>query len=179
MNLRTGLSVGATAAALLLGATACGSAATQHNAAPPSTTTAPATSRPSSPPATTVTPTPRPTVTVTAPPATGPPAAATTPAPANINAGAVVEQYYQDINDQNYAAAWALGGKNIAGTSYSDYVAGFATTASVSLGTTNDFGSDQVSAVLYATQTDGSVKVYQGTYTVVQGVIVAADIKQE
>jgi hypothetical protein len=99
------------------------------------------------------------------------------PAPV-VNAQAVVTQYYQDITDHAYAAAWALGGSNIAGGTYDQYVAGFATTAAVSLGTVSDFGSNQVSAVLYATQTDGTVKVFQGTYTVVGGVLVGASIAQ-
>lgn len=98
--------------------------------------------------------------------------------PQFANASAVVEQYYQDITDHDYAAAWALGGANIAGESYGQYVAGFAGTAGISLGTVSDFGSDQVSAVLYATQTDGSVKVFQGTYTVSGGVLVGASITQ-
>ncbi|GAA0656808.1 hypothetical protein GCM10010193_04250 [Kitasatospora atroaurantiaca] len=39
-------------------------------------------------------------------------------------------------------------------------------------------GSSTVEAVLYATQTDGTVKVYQGTYTVSNGVLVGANIRQ-
>jgi hypothetical protein len=90
----------------------------------------------------------------------------------------VVEQYYQDLTDHDYAAAWALGGKNIAGESYAQYVAGFADTASISLGTVSDFGASQVQAVLYATQTDGSLQVYAGTYTVADGQLVAASIRR-
>ena len=120
-----------------------------------------------------------PTVTVTATPSTpvapAAPAAPTTPL---TNAGAVVQQYYQDITDHDYAAAWALGGRNIAGESYDQYVAGFATTASISLGTVSEFGGSQVHAVLYATQTDGTLKVYEGTYTVSGGVLVGASIVQ-
>jgi hypothetical protein len=103
-----------------------------------------------------------------------------TPAPTTplTNAAAVVQQYYQDITDHDYAAAWALGGRNIAGESYDQYVAGFATTASISLGTVSEFGASQVQAVLYATQTDGTVKVYEGTYTVSGGVLVGASIRQ-
>lgn len=38
------------------------------------------------------------------------------PPPAQIiNASAVVTQYYQDITDQNYSAAWALGVSNVSG----------------------------------------------------------------
>jgi hypothetical protein len=110
-------------------------------------------------------------------------AAPAQPAPAQpqfANATAVVSQFYQDITDHNYAAAWALGGDNISnGVSYATWVAGYAgTTASIALGTVSDFGADQVQAALIATQLDGSVKTYQGTYTVQNGVIVAADIIQ-
>lgn len=119
-----------------------------------------------------------PTTATAAPTATTPTSRSSPTAPLS-NASAVVSQYYQDITDHNYAAAWALGGDNIAGESYSQYVAGFATTASISLGTVSDFGSGQVSAVLYATQTDGSVKVYEGTYTVSNGELVAASITQQ
>ncbi|MGF7235437.1 MAG: hypothetical protein ACQSGP_10850 [Frankia sp.] len=55
---------------------------------------------------------------------------------------------------------------------------GFATTASISLGTVSQFGSSTVRAVFYATQTDGSVKIYQSTYTVSNGLLVGADIRQ-
>ena len=52
-------------------------------------------------------------------------------------------------------------------------VLGYAdTTASIALGTVSDFGSDQVQAQLSATQLDGTLKTYEGTYTVENGVIV-------
>jgi hypothetical protein len=110
-------------------------------------------------------------------------AAPAQPAPAQpqfANATAVVSQFYQDITDHNYPAAWALGGDNISnGVSYATWVAGYAdTTASIALGTVSDFGADQVQAELIATQLDGSVKTYQGTYTVQNGVIVEANIIQ-
>jgi hypothetical protein len=102
------------------------------------------------------------------------------PAPQFANATAVVSQFYQDITDHNYSAAWALGGDNISnGATYATWVAGYAdTTASIALGTASDFGADQVQAALVATQLDGSVKTYQGTYTVENGVIAVADIIQ-
>ncbi|SEL48933.1 hypothetical protein SAMN05414137_109101 [Streptacidiphilus jiangxiensis] len=139
--------------------------------APTPTRTAPASTRPAPGPTVTVTSTPTPA----APPAPPAPPAPTTPM---TNASAVVAQYYQDITDHNYAAAWALGGANIAGESYDQYVAGFSTTASIGLGTVSDFGASQVQAVLYATQTDGTVKVFEGTYTVSNGVLVGASIRQ-
>ncbi|GAA1957082.1 hypothetical protein [Kitasatospora viridis] len=144
------------------------------------TATATATATPSPTPSPTPTVTPGGTPTVTATPTPAPTVTVTTPGgnPQLTNAVAVVTQYYQDVTNHDYAAAWALGGDNIAGESYQQYVAGFATTASISLGTVSAFGSNQVQAVLYATQTDGSVKVYQGTYTVQNGVLVAASIQQ-
>ncbi|MEZ0067990.1 hypothetical protein ABIA32_004014 [Streptacidiphilus sp. MAP12-20] len=42
----------------------------------------------------------------------------------------------------------------------------------------SEFGGSQVQAVLYATQTDGSLRVYEGTYTVSGGVLVGASIRQ-
>ncbi|WP_265565659.1 hypothetical protein [Streptomyces hygroscopicus] len=104
-----------------------------------------------------------------------PPAA---PRPRLTNASAVVSQYYQDITDHDYPAAWALGGSNIAGTSYGRWVAGFGTTRSVTLGTMSEFGAAQVDAVLYATQTDGTVQVYEGTYTVSDGILIHASIRR-
>ena len=106
--------------------------------------------------------------------------AAPTPAarPHLTNASAVVSQYYQDITDHDYAGAWSLGGSNIAGTTYSRWVAGFDTTESITLGTISDFGATRVGAVLYATQTDGTVKTYDGTYTIADGVLVGASIRQ-
>ena len=174
----------------------CGGTTVNNSVAPPTTTTAAArTTKPATTAAATAVPTTAAPTTsapsrIAAPPLTTAPAPVTTPpaaapaapppAPAQqVNAEAVVTQYYQDITDHDYAAAWALGGANIAGESYSQYVAGFDTTASISLGTVSQFGSDQVSAVLYATQSDGSVKVFDGTYTVSGGVLVGASIKQE
>jgi hypothetical protein len=100
------------------------------------------------------------------------------PAPQFANATAVVSQFYQDITDHNYSAAWALGGDNLAnGASYATWAAGYQdTTASIALGATSEFGSDEVQAELVATQLDGTVKTYEGTYTVQDGVIVAANV---
>jgi hypothetical protein len=97
----------------------------------------------------------------------------------NASAEAVVTQFYQDINDHNYQAAWALGGDNLSGgVGYSKWVAGYATTVSISLGTFSAAGSDQVAVSLSALQTDGSTTTYQGTYTVQNDVIVSANITQ-
>jgi hypothetical protein len=104
---------------------------------------------------------------------------ASAPAPLLVNAEAVVTQYYQDITDQDYAAAWAPGGSDLSsGTSYASWAAGYATTSSISLGTFSYFGSDQVAVSLAALQDDGNVYTYQGTYAVQDGLIVSAKIVQ-
>ena len=129
--------------------------------APPKATSAP----------TTPAPAPAKTVYVPAAPAPAQPAYFT-------NSTAVVQQFYQDINDGDYSAAWALGGDNIGGSNEAVWAAGYDTTVSVSLGTFSAFGSDQVQASLSALQSDGTTNTYEGTYTVSGGVIVAANIVQ-
>jgi hypothetical protein len=94
------------------------------------------------------------------------------------NAAAVVTQFYQDLSNGDYADAWTLGGVNIAGTSYSNWVAGYATTTSVTLNTESQWNSTTVSASITATQSDGGSTSYQGTYTVEGGVITSASIRQ-
>ncbi len=140
------------------------------SAAPVATTPAPATPAATTPAA----PQSAKTVYVPVPAQPAPPAQ-----PAYFTSStAVVQQFYQDISNQDYSDAWALGGDNIGGSDYAAWAAGYDTTASVLLGTFSAFGSDQVQASLTATQTDGSVNTYEGSYTVSGGVIVAANIVQ-
>jgi hypothetical protein len=91
-----------------------------------------------------------------------------------------VTQFYQDISNGDYSAAWALGGDNLAGgASYDTWVAGYEdTTSSIAVVTSSNWNSDTAYAEIDATQLDGSVKTYSGTYTVQNGVIVSADITQ-
>jgi hypothetical protein len=166
-------------AAMALAAAGCGSQAYRPAAAPTVTVTksvpagAAGSAKPRATP--TATPKPVPTVTVTARPSAAP----RPPAAGLTNAEAVVAQFYQDITDSNYAAAWALGGDNTSsGVNYADWAAGYSTTASITLSTYSQFGASTVYANLTATQTDGTVKTYSGTYTVSGSVIVAADIVQ-
>ena len=77
----------------------------------------------------------------------------------------------------DYSDAWALGGANIAGTDYNTWVAGYATTTSVS-GTTTSQGGGVVAVSITATQSNGTYTTYAGTYTVSGGVIVSANISQ-
>ncbi|GAA1986322.1 DUF4352 domain-containing protein [Catenulispora subtropica] len=123
------------------------------------------------------------------PPATSPPTAGATPTPAAPTTPAappppttsasspqtVVQQYFAAINAHDYALAWALGGKNLQGGSYDSFVQGFATTSSDNV-TIIATSGDVVTIQLDATQTDGTHKFFAGTYTVKNGVIVAADI---
>ena len=103
------------------------------------------------------------------------------PAPQQFtNSVAVVDQFYQDITDHNYAAAWALGGSNLShGVGYGSWVSGYSTTtASITLYDQADWGSGTVHAYLSALQLDGSTLTYVGTYTISNGVIVSANITQ-
>jgi hypothetical protein len=160
----------------------CGTAA----ALPVATPTLTVTKTVQPPKTTSAAPAPTKTVIQTPPvvPVTQPANPVYVPVPANppasiVNAEAVVTQFYQDITDQDYSAAWALGGSNVSnGVGYDAWVAGYGTTQSVSLGTFSYWGSDTVQVAISATQTDGSVNTYSGTYTVENGIITSANIKQ-
>jgi hypothetical protein len=106
----------------------------------------------------------------TSAPASSGPASAQTPSQ-------VVQAYYQAINEHQYQTAWDLGGKNT-GTTYDQYVAGFNGTASdvVEILSVN---GNVVTAQLTANQTDGTAKVFAGTYTVSGGQITAFDVKRK
>ena len=113
-------------------------ALTSHHGTAAAATAAPAKTATPTPPAAPEAVVPR---TTTPAPAPAPAKIVYVPVPASapssiVNAEAVVTQYYQDITDHNYSAAWALGGSNLSGgAGYSSWVAGYATTASISLGT--------------------------------------------
>jgi hypothetical protein len=86
-----------------------------------------------------------------------------------------VEEYFDAINAGDYKRAWELGGKNIQGGSYSSFVQGFEDTAHDSV-TIVSVVDETVEIELDATQEDGSHRYFAGTYTVRDGVIIAADI---
>jgi hypothetical protein len=185
---RKTIAIAVTGAAFLLGGGAAAGALTSSSS--PSVILAAPAAR-----ATPVTPTP--TKTVTAPPSpvptktvTAPLAPVQTPAwqqsssapvaqPQFTNGSAVVAQYYQDITDHNYSAAWAMGGSNVSGgVGYNAWVAGYATTASITMYNSSNWGSGEVTTYLSALQTDGSTRTYYGTYYVSNGVITSASIAQ-
>jgi serine/threonine protein kinase len=101
------------------------------------------------------------TKTATAPPVAGP--------------AATVQAYIAAINDHDYARAWALGGKNT-GSSFSAFSNGFNGTAKDNL-TVVSVSGGVVTVKLAAVQTDGTVKNFQGTYTVTNGVITQSHIQ--
>ena len=155
-------------------------AATTPAASTSSTKPTRATSQPPRP-----APAPTRTVYVTPTPAKAPASAPPAPAPAQpqrTNAAAVVLQYYQDITDHDWSAAWAIGGDNLAaqnGQTYDSWVSGYATTtASISVISFGTWDDGTVWTDLSATQLDGSVRTYSGTYTVHNGVITSANITQ-
>jgi hypothetical protein len=96
--------------------------------------------------------------------------------------GRGLTQYYQDVSDKNYAAAWAIGGSNLAtenGQTYDSWVAGYAdTTASISITSYGTWSNGTVWCYISAVQDSGAVNTYYGTYTVANGVIVSASIRQ-
>ncbi|HYZ51882.1 MAG TPA: hypothetical protein VE733_00005 [Streptosporangiaceae bacterium] len=107
------------------------------------------------------------------------PASAAPAAPALTDASAIVAQFYADITARNYTAAWQLGGSNVAGSaSYQQWVAGYATTASISIQSAENFGNGEAYVTIEALQTDGSVRTYAGTYYTAGSVITAAHIQQ-
>jgi hypothetical protein len=151
--------------------------------APPPSSSSPAetpgTGNPSSPtsaPPTTVV-APPPTV-VVPPPTTVTTTPPTVTAPANpTSTGDVVNAYFAAINAGDYARAWALGGQNLQGGTYSSFAQGFATTAYDSV-TIDSVSGETATIRLDALQTDGTHRYFAGTYTVRGGVIVGADIRQ-
>lgn len=100
-------------------------------------------------------------------------------APAQGDAAAVVTQFYADLNQHDYQGAWALGGSNLnGGAGDSAWVDGYATTAAIEVSASGTSNDGTLWANITATQTDGSVKTYHGTYTVSGGQIVSANIDQ-
>jgi serine/threonine-protein kinase len=111
-------------------------------------------------------------------PPTSPPTShpATSAPPVAAPPAATVRAYFAAINAHDYAKAWALGGKNTGSSSYSSFVNGFNDTAKDDVTVVSVVGN-VVTVKLAATQTDGSVQHYQGTYTVTNGIITQGHIQ--
>ncbi|CAL9314089.1 hypothetical protein [Streptomyces sp. SudanB182_2057] len=99
------------------------------------------------------------------------------PSAQDQDASAVVTTYYDHLNAGNFQAAWSMGGGRLYGGSYEDWVAGFSSTSRIGVSVSDD-GGGKVTAEIRALQTDGTVQVFRGTYTVSGGQLVGADIRQ-
>ena len=110
---------------------------------------------------------PSPTSTPTTSPSPPPP-------PAVLGPAATVRAYITAINRHNYLRAWNLGGR-FTSSSFSAYKAGFAGTQHDTL-TILSVRGNVVTAHLTALQTDGTVKDFEGTYTVHKGIITSSSI---
>lgn len=97
-------------------------------------------------------------------------------APVPTGPAATVNEYFTALNNHDYVKAWELGGRNT-GSSYIDYVNGFSATARNTV-TIVSVSGNVVTARLTAPQTDGTVKTFQGTYTVNDGVITQFNVQQ-
>jgi hypothetical protein len=87
-----------------------------------------------------------------------------------------VREYFRAINNHRFHRAWSLGGKNSSGT-FSAFLKGYAGTAHDSVQILSASGNF-VTARVTAVQTDGRVKVFEGTYIVIGGEIAQSDIKR-
>jgi eukaryotic-like serine/threonine-protein kinase len=81
--------------------------------------------------------------------------------------------YFAAINHHRFMKAWELGGEK---GSLPAFEKGYVGTAHDAVRITNVQGN-VVTVTLRALQSDGSVKLYSGTYTVENGVIVGSDIQ--
>jgi len=89
----------------------------------------------------------------------------------------VVTAYYNAVNNHDYAAAYRLNKPARDSESYPAFKRGFTGTQHDHITITGVSG-DVVSFDLTADQTDGTVKTYTGTYTVSNGEIVVAHVRQ-
>ncbi len=103
-----------------------------------------------------------------------PPPAPPTSSP--LSAEATVAACFDAVNDQEHREAWELGGKSLAGDhgAFVDSLAGTERDTVRSLGVEGD----TVRAELEALQSDGSLRPFEGTYTVRSGVITSADVRE-
>ncbi|MEJ8654126.1 hypothetical protein WKI65_40325 [Streptomyces sp. MS1.AVA.3] len=89
----------------------------------------------------------------------------------------MVQTYFSAVNEGDYIAAWALGGKQrIAGNTFDAFVQSFNTTNMYEV-TINEVVGNKVEVELDQLLTDETHRHFTGTFTVEDGVIVAADIR--
>jgi hypothetical protein len=115
------------------------------------------------------------------PPASSRPSGPPSPSPSPPRAAprgpaGVVRAYFTAINRHDYRRAWRLGG-HVSSATYGEFASGLGTTSRDTL-VVLSVNEDTVTARLVAVQTDGSVKTYEGTYVVSDGVIAQASVRQ-
>ena len=119
---------------------------------------------------------PSPTPTPSSPAPTPTASASPSPTAAANPAVATVDAYFDAINHRQYAKAWNLLAENT-GSSYAAFVKGFSGTVKDTV-TILAVRGDVVTARLSALHSSGEIQVFQGTYTVQNGVIVNTDVQQ-
>jgi len=95
---------------------------------------------------------------------------------AGLGPAQTVREYFAAINHRRYIEAWRLQG-GAATEPYAKFRVGFVGTAHDSV-TILSVANDVVTARLDALQSNGVLKVYQGTYTVTNGIITATNVQQ-
>jgi hypothetical protein len=100
-----------------------------------------------------------------------------TPPTSAVSPADTVRAYFADINGHNFSDAWALGGKSLQGGTYDSFVPGFSRTAHDDV-TVVGVSGGQVNVELTATNNDGSVQLFTGTYQVTNGLLVSAHMHQ-
>jgi hypothetical protein len=99
-----------------------------------------------------------------------------TPAASALTPDGTVQAYFAAINARNYLRAWRLTDDRQTET-YQQFVTGYADTKLDTIKIASTVGN-VVTASLTAIQTDGAVKTFQGTYTVLNGVIATSHVTQ-
>ncbi len=87
-----------------------------------------------------------------------------------------MKAYVAAINRHDYAAAWRIVGTGTGG-SYAAFANGLKTTAADTL-TILSVNGNVITARLTARDTDGTVRTYQGTYTIENGAIVQSNVQR-
>jgi hypothetical protein len=99
------------------------------------------------------------------------------PTTSALSPAQTVQAYFAALNAKNYAQAWELDQVVHSNQDYQQFVNGYSGTEhnTVTILGTN---GNVVNARLVAAQTDGTVKTFQGTYTVTNGVITGTSVQQ-
>jgi hypothetical protein len=104
-----------------------------------------------------------------------PPVNVTTTVPGGVQDPAqTVREYFAAINHRRYLEAWRLGGET---EPYAVFRKGYVGTAHDTV-TILSVSGNVVTARLRALQANGTLKNFQGTYTVTNGVITATNVQQ-